>query len=385
MLWLYRFLKGFLKIKVVGENSEQILNIAASNRIPLWKSKIIKNGIESEIYISDFKKLPYIVRKTGLKIHIIKKSGLPIWLAKNRKRTGFIIGGVYLLAFLQIMSGYIWEIDIVGNHKVTDEKIITALKKIGIESGIKASALSPKIDREKLLLELDELSWASLNIEGSRLTVNVSERNNVEKQDKLPVNLKAGADGIVKKINVTVGNCIVKAGDTVKKGDILVSGIIEDENGTRFVKSAGSIIAEITDEYTVEKSFEETITQKNGKTKTKYVLEAFTLKVPLYLGSEKNEYISTRKTVTLKLFKKNLPIKIHKKTFDYTDKVPVKSNHKELENELKNILDEQIKKNGLSDYTIIQSELTPTSDGLSLKMLVRGTTDIGISEQMLIN
>ena len=67
----------------------------------------------------------------------------------------------------------------------------------------------------------------------------------------MPTNLKAAADGIIKRIDVTSGNCIVKVGDTVAKGDILVSGMEERADGTKFVHSAGRVTAVIEREVTV--------------------------------------------------------------------------------------------------------------------------------------
>ena len=44
---------------------------------------------------------------------------------------------------------------------------------MGIEIGTKKSKINPKQQRQVLLLKAEELSWASLNIEGSKLTINV--------------------------------------------------------------------------------------------------------------------------------------------------------------------------------------------------------------------
>ena len=43
MLWLWRYIMGYLTIKIQGENVEQLLNRAASNGIKIW-NLIYKNG-----------------------------------------------------------------------------------------------------------------------------------------------------------------------------------------------------------------------------------------------------------------------------------------------------------------------------------------------------
>ena len=103
VLWLYRYLRGYLKISVKGEFSEKLLNLCAANRITLWNSRIIKGGIETCIFIKDFFALRYLIRGSKLRVHICEKAGVPIRTSKNRKRIG-LFGGIILL-FVFIVDG----------------------------------------------------------------------------------------------------------------------------------------------------------------------------------------------------------------------------------------------------------------------------------------
>ena len=55
MLYLYRLAVGYLRVLFYGDNSERILDLTAKNRITLWDSRLVKNGIESSITVKDFK------------------------------------------------------------------------------------------------------------------------------------------------------------------------------------------------------------------------------------------------------------------------------------------------------------------------------------------
>lgn len=385
MLWLYRFLRGYLKITVTGEFSEKILNLCASHRIALWNSKIIKNGIETCIFINGFFCLRKIIRGSKLRVHIIKKVGLPVKLSKNRKRAGLFAGVIFVFIFLQFMSGYIWVIDVEGNNRVSKEDIIEACGKIGIKEGIKAGSIDAKVQREQLLLELDSLAWASLNVEGSRLTVNVSEIKNEGKEKDLPSNLKAKADGIIKRINVTAGNCLVKVGDTVKKGDVLVSGVIEASDGTRFVKSAGSIIAVTTKSVTSEGEYKEVNRYETGKTKHKKVLEFFTVKIPLYLGSETKEYNSQLSVKQCELFGQTVPIRIYDKKFTFVTEETFLLSYEQLSEKLRGQMEKKLKAEGENNFEIIEENITNTENGLKITALVRREEEITLPEKMLIS
>lgn len=385
MLYFYRFLRGYIKIAIIGDYTEKALNLCAANKISFWNSKIIKNGIETCIFIKDFSALRNIMRGSKLRVHILEKRGLPIKLYKNRKRYGLYIGAVWLFVFLKFMSGFIWIIDVEGNNKTETYDILSACKKIGITEGIKKDSINPKIKREELLLEIDTLAWAALNIEGSRLTVNVSEIEPRPNSDASPTNLLASADGIIKRIDITSGNCLVKTGDTVKKGDVLVSGIIETALGTRFVKSSGSIIAETTRSLTAEQNYTYIKEYETGKIRHRSVLELFTLKIPLYLGNVTEDYNEEQKINNLKLFENTLPIKIYRKEFRIKRKEKITLNDTEISSLLKKNIEKQLAEKGVKDYTLVSEKTEPTDNGIKTEVLVKSTENIAESSKILIS
>lgn len=385
MLWLFRFITGYVRVLFSGESPEKILNIASSNRIFLWNSHITKNGIESCISVKDFKGIHHIIRGSGVKVHILKKYGLPFKVAKNRKRFGIAAGVAVFFIFLKLMSGYIWIINVTGNEKVNTNDIVSALENIGIREGVKRSFIDPKSQREKLLLEIDSLAWASLNVEGCRLTVNVSEIKNAKPEQSAPSNLKAAADGIIKKIDVNSGNCVVRSGDTVKTGDVLVSGIIEKAGGTEFVRSAGTVTAVTERSITVSGKYSQKIFDESGKVKKKCVLELFTLKIPLFLGKETQKYNFDLKTYDLSLFGQKLPIRIYEKEFRYVNEYQLNLNREKLCSKLEEEVSDILKKKNVEDYTITSRDITETADGITLTAIVTAEENIAVSEELLIS
>ncbi len=384
MLYLYRYLKGFLEISVTGEKNEIFLNIAAKNGITIWNTHLVKKTIITNILIDDFRKLRKLLRKKGIKVHILNRKGLPFKSEKNKKRLGLYIGFILSLIFFEIMSGYIWVIDINGNQKIPDEEILSALSSIGIKEGIKIDKINPKRDRERLILLSNDLSWSSLNIEGSRLTVNIRE---IDKStpSEAPSNLKADSDGIIKKIDVTQGNCIVKPGDVVKQGDLLVSGIIEKGKETVFTKSKGEIIAEISKDYSIFKPYKKTEMLETGKVKQKNVLEIFGIKIPLFLGKETDTYTSSTNTYNLKLSGNKIPIKIHTKEFRYTQKQTALYKKEYLYTLLEKEFDSKIQNEKVESYTIKDKEFVEESGGITLKITIVFQKNIAVSEKMLTN
>ncbi len=385
LLWLFRYIGGYLTVIFYGEFPEKILNLTSFNKIFLWNSRLTDKGIESCISVKDFRNIRFILKNSGIKVHILKKHGLPFKIAQNHKRLGLAVGARIFTVFLSFMSGHIWIIDVKGNQRVEKEEIIAALNDIGICEGVKRNSINSKTQREKLLLKIDSLAWSSLNTEGCRLTVNVSEIKNKKPQNNLPSNLKATADGIITKINITSGNCIVKKGDTVKAGDVLVSGIIERQGGTKFVRSSGTIMATTERSITVKGNFKQKVIEENTKRKTKRVLEFFSYKMPLYLGKERKSYNSENKIKTFSLFNQKLPIRIYEKKFYFTDEYTILYDKNKLIEKLHKEIANIAKEKGIKTYNILSEEIQETKETLMLTVIITSEENIAINENLILN
>ncbi len=377
----YRLLLGYLQLRFYGDSKEKLLSACAQNGIAIWGTKLNENHIEVYITISDFKLLRTVAPK-GSRVHILKKSGLPFITSIYRKRWGIAAGAVLFFAILQLLSGYIWIIDVNGNHKVKEGEILTACRNIGITEGIRADSIYPKAEREKLLLQLDGAAWAAINIEGSRLTVNLTESKENSAQ-KSYSNLKSTADGIITKIDVVSGTSVVSVGQAVKKGDLLVSGIIETADGTRFAPSKGTIFASVEEKVTLTEDYVQRVTYPKGKQKCKMVLQLFGLKIPLYLGSEAGEFEADSKEKTVELFGNRLPIKIYEKTFSFTKSKDVKYSYEALVKKLDNRLAEELK--AKEDFKVTDKKYTKTKIGVRLTVAVKGETNIEYEDILLIS
>lgn len=385
MLWLVLYLRGYLKIKIVGAFSEQILNLTARNRIRLWDLRCTKDSITGYITVKGFKKLRIIKRGTKTRVKIIGRYGLPFVLKKYNKRYGIALGAVIFFAVLKIMSGFIWTVNIEGNTSVTNAEIISALKGLGIGEGTQIKSISPVRDAQRLILEMPRLAWASLNIEGSVLTVNITEAKDTDNKDNTPTNLKAATDGTITDIDVISGNTVVKVGDTVAAGDVLVSGISERIFGTQYVRSKGTVTAKTERSFSSHGDFKQKIQVKTGKKIKRRVLSVFGVDIPLYLGEIREGYIAVKKEHRLKLFGREIPIRLTVKTFELTEEKEVVYTEKQLLDILEKDIENQINQAECGKITLKNSAVTPTEGGLKLEKIVNCEENIAKEEILLIN
>ncbi len=379
----YRILFGYLRVRFDGDFKERILSLCAQNGITLWATRLKDEKIESNISVREFKRLRTIARGKGIKAHIVKKRGVPFITNRYKQRYGILAGIIAFFLIIGLMSDYIWIIDVNGNNKITDKYILSACDSIGIKNGIKKDSIYPKIEREKLMLKLDGIAWASLNIEGSRLTVNVTETKEKDKETEKFSNLKANADGVIKKLDIVSGTSVVKVGQAVMKGDLLVSGIIETVDGTRFVKSKGEIIAISQNEIVLKEDYKQKPLIFTGEIKTKRVLEIFGLKIPLYLGCEKGLYESSQKLTKLKIFGTTVPVSVYKKSFSFQKEQPIKYSHDKLCQRLENKLEKKLRND--EDARVVKKEFLEDENGVTLKALIEREENIAVSDILLIN
>lgn len=383
IILFFRLLFGYLRIRFSGDFKERILSLCAHNSITLWSTKLRDDKIESNISIREFKRLRNIVRGKGIRVHIFKKVGMPFIANRYKRRYGILAGVVSFFLIIALMSEYIWIIDVNGNHKVSDEHILSACYSIGIKNGIRKDGIYPKIEREKLMLKLKGIAWASINIEGSRLTVNVTETKEKDNETENFSNLKAGADGVIKKLDIVSGTSVVNVGQAVKKGDLLVSGIIETVDGTRFVKSKGEVIALSQSVIVLKEEYKQQPMILTGKVKTKRVLEIFGLKIPLYLGSENGLYKSSEKESKLKIFETTLPLAIYQKNFSFQKEITVQYSYDKLCQRLENKLKKELLNN--EGARIIKKEFSDNENEVILKAVIEKEENIAVSDILLIN
>lgn len=234
-------LRGYLKIRISGYSPERFLNLCKHKEIEMWGLEAKSNTYEMYMTVNGFRKLKPILRKTKTRITILERYGVPFFFFKYRKRKMFF-GGIFLCVLIIFMlSRYIWNIDVKGNQMITDEVVIEYLETTGVFHGMKRS----NVDCEKIdtgiRKNFNEIIWVSASLEGCNIFIQVKENTDtfqVNQAGKNPADLIATAEGTILEIVTRSGVPCVKEGDTVKTGDLLVSGTIE------VINDAGEVIRE---------------------------------------------------------------------------------------------------------------------------------------------
>lgn len=290
-LRLWNYIRGYVIILVEGYFIEKFINICTHRQIYLWDIKRReKSGMSLKIGIKGFKTIRPVAHKAKCRVRIISKRGMPFVFSKYRRRKTFIAGAVIFIALIYILTSFIWAIEVSGNKNISTDLVLEKLAHFGIKPGTLKYKIDPDQVVNAMMLEVRELSWISVNIKGTKVKVELTERTKppelVPKQK--PCDIVAARDGVIQSIMVLDGVEAVKVGDTVTKGQLLISGTIENKNQQgkyRQVHSMGTVTARTwyEDSSLVITNIVEK--KRTDQTKENYYLLLFGKKIGLFPGS----------------------------------------------------------------------------------------------------
>lgn len=251
--------QGYVRVEVNGQQLEQCINLLVNQGFILWSIRPMStNKIQFNLSVHDFFRIRPFLKQTGCKLHIKKRYGLPFLLSKLKDRQGFIYGFIGCLVGIYLLSSLIWSVEIEGNEQISREEIINAARNQGIYPlQWKFRLDNPEHMSEELIKQLNNTSWVGVEIKGTRIHIQIVESRLAEKRPlDSPRHLISTSDGVITKIMVDKGRSLVSVNQRVKKGEILISGILGDEEVQEVVVANGQVRALVWHEYKIQVALE---------------------------------------------------------------------------------------------------------------------------------
>lgn len=351
LLRLLSFLMGHVSLVVRGEFLEKFVNMAASRGIYLWDiTRLGNDKVRVKVRISDVRPLRHIARATKSCFKIVERKGLPFMLNRMKKRKLLAIGGVVFLVTLYFLSSFVWFIQVTGNDKLSDEDIKKIAADAGLRPGVAKWDLDAKLVERTLREKIPSVAWAGVYVKGTRVTVEIAERKLVQEDPHRnePAHIVAGKAGLIKEVLVLNGQAVVKEGDTVLPGSILISGEIKEEikpeqtnqplpEGqeppepqyiSRFVKAKGIVRARVWYEGYGECRISETLEKLSGQQKTSIRIK-FGVKEIIISGPKESpfQYYEEKQNVKSLPKWRNLSIPVELRTVQYLEKLKERMNY----------------------------------------------------------
>lgn len=209
---LLRYILGYVNISVEGYYIERFINTCISKGILIWNVRREKFELmHVKVGIQDFKKLKEVSKKTGCKMQIEEKKGLPFLMNRYRKRKIFAILLVLIAIAMYGTSKFVWNIQIEGIDKISQDEILNELKSAGLDVGMLKSKIDTAEIINKLRLDRDDIAWMNIDLSGTNVIVKIVERTqkpeivNVDEYCNIVSNKKAQ----ITKITAKTGTILV--------------------------------------------------------------------------------------------------------------------------------------------------------------------------------
>lgn len=320
MLWLVQYLRGYVCIRVWGYSPERFMNLCSNHDIFLWEIENHGEYYTMCVTINGFRRLRGIVKKTGTRVAIQKRCGLPFFARRMRRRKFFLIGCIGSLVFWMWMSTFIWAVDIHGNYSVSEDVFMDFLWEQDVYVGMKQREVNIEELEKQIRRDFPIVTWTSAKIEGTRLEIQIKENEvlmePVHKEDKPQTfpygsDLTAEEDGTIVGMVTRAGVPQVTVGMQIKKGDVLVCGSVPVYNEDATIRKYQYYEADADI----------------------YIQRSLHLLEELPLTHEEKQYTGEeRKALLLGIMSKDAELGIGGRRYEYYDKVTDKKQVKLLDN-----------------------------------------------------
>lgn len=248
------YLRGSAVVEVTAPAPERVVNLCAAHGIPFWDVTWLReDAFRLSTTLSGARRLAEVTAETAARVTVLRREGAPELWHRGRNRYVLLAAAVLLPLLLVLTSGYIWDLDVSGNTTVPTESVLQALERCGVTVGTRGAGLDQDDLRNRVLPLLPDVVYLAVNVRGCTAHVQVVERTRPPHlyRDGDIQNIVASRDGLLTKIEALDGVTCVSVGDTVRAGDVLLSGAAESPRGTRYLRATGRIWARTWYQWTV--------------------------------------------------------------------------------------------------------------------------------------
>ena len=243
------FLLGSVRLEVTGRFPERFVNLCGAKKVPFWDAERPEEQIlRLSVAAPSVHQCRKLAAQALCEVRVLEGNGLPSFLFSLRRRYALAAGLVCALFAAVTLSQFVLVVKVTGNETLSDSVILTELEAQGFGPGTYGPGVNRRELANEVLLRLPQLSFLSVNISGVFAQVVVREAAaEPEREDRwAPGDVVAAADGIVVAVDPIVGQSMVREGQAVLAGEVLISGTEEHESGdgTGAVLSATQVRAE---------------------------------------------------------------------------------------------------------------------------------------------
>lgn len=240
------FLLGACRVELCSAEPQRCVNAMAAAGVPFWEL-CCKDELHWRLSIPCYaeKKLGALAQRCNCSVTVLRRWGAPLLAQRLRKRPCFLIFFLLSVAAVFYLQRFVWAIEVEGNEQLPTQYILQALEEEDVHIGSRSDTIDAKLLRMRMVNRIPELSWLTVNRSGGVLQVLLTER--MERSSEVPPyrlgHIVAARDGVITDYAILEGMTLCTRGQTVKAGQVLVSGNEDYGLFLRSVCAEGEVFA----------------------------------------------------------------------------------------------------------------------------------------------
>lgn len=284
---LWNRISGTVRVELTAADTERILAEAAGRGLILHQIQRT-DGLKLSFSLArtELGALEEIVKKRSGEIRVLERGGLFYRMKTWGKRPVLLTVLAVLLGASLYLPERILFIQVSGNETVPTRLILETAQEFGLSFGASRRGVRSERIKNELLGAINALEWVGVNTSGSVATIEVRERQEEPEQAEGKIcSLVASADGVIESVTIVRGDVLCAPGQVVRKGDILVSGLLDLGICTKALEAEGEIYARTLHESSAVLPAEKTVRLENQTQIKKFSLLVGKKRINLYSDS----------------------------------------------------------------------------------------------------
>lgn len=277
-------IRGVISFEAIAPEPEVFVNNLKASSVSVTNLKCKGNKLSGDAYWSDFEDIKQIAEDDGVQLSIAKKRGGVFTVRKYRLRAGLAVGFFLAVIMVAYLSNVVMSIEVFGNETLTDKQVESLLNDCGIHIGTFIPSVDLREAERIIVSESEEISWIGIRSSGCIIEAEITEADKPPEMipTRTPCNVVSAKDAEIVEIHdIYMGMLIPMLHDGVKKGDLLISGTVDNgKGGVYYAHAMGKIIGRYDENVTFYQPYSEEKLRYTEKV-TRKTLNFSELKFPL--------------------------------------------------------------------------------------------------------
>ncbi|MCL6636847.1 MAG: sporulation protein YqfD [Alicyclobacillus sp.] len=236
---------GWLFLDLRGRRLQDLLVACQRTGLVLYDVAWVDGRVRVRLPLLSYGAFLRLCRAYQVRFRVLGRGGFPVWRRRLWQRKAWLAGVGVFVAGVYALGSVIWQVDVSGVDDQDRQVILQAARESGLYVGAWRPALPDAAALQADILEkLPSLLWVGVEVKGSKAQLQAVEKVPAQSQVAAqPHHIAAGKPGVVRKVFAERGQALVKPGQVVHPGQVLISGALA--GGAVQVPAAGRVWAEV--------------------------------------------------------------------------------------------------------------------------------------------